>query len=97
MTPTRDEIDAAILRGELWKHHNGMPAGAIGSVLELTAMLRALRDQREADARDAARYRVIREELNDNVEFLRSSDDPEAIDEICDEIIQSAMSAQGEK
>ena len=70
----------------------------------MAAMLRALRDQREADARDAARYHACRHvalaDDNDPVVIkagqMDEANTPAEFDVQIDKIV-AAMPAQGEK
>jgi hypothetical protein len=94
MTPTNDEIDYdALLKG----------ADAFNCEIPLidamAGAIRALRDQREADARDAGRYQCIRAAYFMDVrpEILQlPAETPEQLDAALDAAM-AAMSAQGEK
>lgn len=104
--PTNAEIDESLffLEQLARDHHNdGAPETAL-YINRAAAMLRALRDQREADARDAARYHACRHvalaDDNDPVVIkagqMDEANTPAEFDVQIDKIV-AAMSAQGEK
>ena len=97
---TNAEIDAVLAE---WDDADSA-SDAMRAAHKMAEMLRALRDQREADARDAARYHACRHvalaDDNDPVVIkagqMDEANTPAEFDVQIDKIV-AAMSAQGEK
>ena len=117
--PTREEIIDAVREYGAMKYNEACSDGAFQKayakqhgkdaaelLAEIEAMLRTLRDQREADARDAARYRWLSTQSQQGAvrtllplyrsHFVIVNESAHDFPQF-DDAVNAAMSAQGEK